>query len=254
MPVTRQPSPTRAIRVSLPAPSNAHAPQTSLLGIPAELRLHIYRYLLQSVPTSYIHRLHYIPVGPVYNNGLEYDLVEFVSRRNAKSLLSIYSVSSAIRKEVIPLRENELWPRRFYIQEFSSAVSFLTYPSVMQGVQKIVLDLGFDFRHFKAILDMAGLCPKMSLVILRHGDLGDIYENWEDYQTIILEEDEEEEEEDSYIEYFQQQMDLPRPFDIELQLRADDRFYWCDIPVGDHKVSTFVVEDIPQFDNSGGCG
>ena len=213
-----------------------------------------------------------------------------------------------------------LWSREFYIQEFSSAVNFLGCCSVKQGVRTIFVELGYEFKRFKDVLDMATLCPNMSSVTLRHGDLGGDYENLWNYESIIAEEDSEEdsgeegedigdgadeedgvraeldgehdhaekeddddddvddddddddddeeeeegeeegkeqeeeeaEQDTTYIEYFQQQMGLPRPFDIHLEIRVADKCYYCRIVGGDTRATRCYVER--DLDGSyGGC-
>ena len=71
-------------------------------------------------------------------------------------------------------------------------MNFLGCSSVKQGVRTIFVELGYEFKRFKDVLDMATLCPNMSSVTLRHGDLGGIMRICGTMKASSQEEDSEE--------------------------------------------------------------
>ena len=64
-----------AVQVSLPAYLNARAPRASLLGLPTELRIRIYRHHLQYATDCY---WEYFAIGPTTYNDFGYESLNYV--------------------------------------------------------------------------------------------------------------------------------------------------------------------------------
>ena len=187
--------------------SNDTAPRASLLGIPAELRVRIYRYVLHSVHCDEDTLVRTTPPDCEVNGDREPGLLK---PHHVITLTAIHTVCLKIRTEALPFKEEEHWSRSIYLPAYPDDIRFLSCPYVVLYLQKVTFDLEDDPEHLKAVLDKAALCTNIWVVTLRHGFDNDFEgDKIRGYEGELY---------DDYIVYFQQFLGLPRPFHITLEM------------------------------------